>query len=335
MEDFKIAYTSKDGFKKESISNELALEKNDVLVLPKRVGVCGSDLFYMNKIGNNTLYFGHEWVGIVGESKSSSFKPGDIVTSCAALGCGCCDYCKDGKENLCINASTLGSIHDGLLRTKIVLSEKNLLKLDEKDLDTASLYEVAGIGWEAWNQFSKMTDQKENIMIFGAGAVGLMTAICMQKKGYEVKIVDTVSERVKLATSLGLNALTWKQVLVTQTKASGIIDCSGDSGEKIGLQKFLHLIIRPDVNCLIVGLYENIWELDSHMFSKFSPTIRWMKGMSNKSYKNSIDFWKPILPSLKETLIPKYFSIENVKEAFDFSLNKKESLKTVIRINEG
>ena len=91
--------------------------ENEVLVKVMAVGVCGSDVHYYEhgRIGRfvveKPIILGHECSGVVvatGE-RVSRVKVGDRVAVEPGVPCGTCDYCKQGRYNLCPDVSFLAT----------------------------------------------------------------------------------------------------------------------------------------------------------------------------------------------------------------------------------
>jgi L-iditol 2-dehydrogenase len=85
------------------------ISDNDVLVRIDCVGICGSDVHYLEwgAIGDfvveGDFILGHECAGTIVETgaKVSSLKKGDRVALEPGITCGQCEFCKTGRYNLC------------------------------------------------------------------------------------------------------------------------------------------------------------------------------------------------------------------------------------------
>ncbi|MCM8830469.1 MAG: alcohol dehydrogenase catalytic domain-containing protein, partial [Candidatus Omnitrophica bacterium] len=91
------------------IEKPVIKDENDVLIKIKSVGVCGSDIHYYRegRIGSfvveEPLILGHESSGVVEEvgKNVKHIKEGDRVAIEPGVPCRKCEYCKDGRYNLC------------------------------------------------------------------------------------------------------------------------------------------------------------------------------------------------------------------------------------------
>ncbi len=336
MEEFEIVYSKKDGFSKREIKFfNGKLDTSEVRVRPKRIGICGSDQFYINKYEGDDLLLGHEWVGEVVESKSKQFNIGDIVTSCAVFGCGKCKNCLNELENKCLDNIVLGSEVIGMLRTSVVLNEKNLLKITKTTWNSAALIEVAAIGDAVISNMKKMgVSESDEVLIIGAGSVGVMSALSAKRQNIKYRIIESEPARIKIGNELGLNISSLGEVLLKKEKFKYIADCTGDSNEKTGGLKYYTSLIVPGASILVVGHYEKNWNFDSHLMGKFSLTLKWMKGMTKSFYMSSIKNWNDVLPTIEDRLVAKVFDIKNVAQAFEYAEKRSNGLKTIISVNE-
>jgi|LULF01.1.fsa_nt_gb threonine dehydrogenase-like Zn-dependent dehydrogenase len=326
---FEMVFDSDKGFRKEELKNIAFVSEHNVLVEIKYVGICGSDFFYMNKYRGENLRLGHEWVGVVKESNSLNFSIGDMVTSTATWGCGKCAECLIENENQCLDNIVLGSEKIGMLRTQCVIDEKNLILLEGFTLKSAALLEVAAVGHKI---ACKAKIEGDDILILGAGPVGLLSAISLKEQGLDPLLIDVEPNRVERAKKLGIRAKILGETLLLKTKYDVVVDCTGDSNEKIGGWKYLPYFVRPGSYCLIVGHYEKACQFDSHLFGKFALRVEWLKGISGNEYKNSITFWRGRLENYTNDLITGYFKLEDVSEAYKFASNLKKSLKTLVEL---
>jgi threonine dehydrogenase-like Zn-dependent dehydrogenase len=333
LDDYEIAFNSETGFYKKEIKDFNSFVDDDhVLVRPKRVGICGSDHFYMNKYVGQSLLLGHEWSGEVFKSNSKKFSAGDMVTSCAVFGCGKCGQCLKGKENSCLDNIILGSESIGMLRTSVVLRAKDLIKITKTDWNTSALLEVAAIGDSVIENVKEFNIK--DILIMGAGSVGIMAAIAGLREGFNPILVEVEKERIKVAQSLGLRVISLGELLIKKRKYDLIADCTGDSNGKVGAVKYYNMLCSPGAKILVVGHYEKNWNFDSHLMGKFSLTIKWMKGMPRSLYEKSIPWWLNKLPDIKDKLITEIISIDDINRAFDISKNRSKGIKTLVSIND-
>ncbi len=154
-----------------------------MLVRIKSCGLCGSDLHYYRegRIGDSACeyphFMGHEPAGVVESApEGSAFKAGDRVAIEPGLHCGECEYCKDGRINICPNVNFLANPGtSGAFQKYLALDESQLAKIpDSVSFDEAAVLEPLGVAFHAVVNLGGITPG-DTVAVFGAGAIGLLT----------------------------------------------------------------------------------------------------------------------------------------------------------------
>jgi NADPH:quinone reductase-like Zn-dependent oxidoreductase len=134
---------------------------------------------------------------------------GDRVVINANLGCGHCEFCLEGKDNLCANWHLLGETVRGTYAEYISVPIKQLYKLP-KDFDYHQAAAAALVYQTAWHSLvSRGKVQKgETVLIIGAGG-GVNTASVQIAKyiGARVIVVGSEAKKLELAKSIGADIL--------------------------------------------------------------------------------------------------------------------------------
>jgi NADPH:quinone reductase-like Zn-dependent oxidoreductase len=148
-----------------------------------------------------------EIVAINGEH--ADFKPGDRVVINANLGCGSCEFCLAGQDNLCSNWHLLGETIRGTYAEYICLPTRQLYKLPN-DFDFHQAAAAALVYQTAWHSLIKRGNlqQGETVLIVGAGG-GVNTASVQIAKlmGTQVVVVGSDAQKLKMAESIGADIL--------------------------------------------------------------------------------------------------------------------------------
>lgn len=158
------------------------------------------------------LSLGHESAGIVTEVgssiSSSDFQKGDKVALEVGLPCGNCDRCKEGRYNICkemkFRSSGKSFPHfQGTLQERINHPARWCHKLPrDVSLDVGALLEPLGVALHAFRR-SQM-GKASTVVVFGAGAVGLLCAAVARLRGAEkVVIADIDAGRLDFAVKNG------------------------------------------------------------------------------------------------------------------------------------
>jgi alcohol dehydrogenase len=151
---------------------------------------------------------GHEMAGVVAATGEgvAEFRVGDRVTAPFVLGCGLCEQCASGNEQVCDNQYQAGFSGWGSFAEYVALpyADNNLVLLPESmDFGTA-----AGLGCRFATSFRAVVDQGEvsesdAVAVWGCGGVGLSAVMIASALGAEVFAVDVNPSALALASSFG------------------------------------------------------------------------------------------------------------------------------------
>ncbi|RGX54698.1 alcohol dehydrogenase [Anaerotruncus sp. AF02-27] len=190
-----------------------ACRPQEVLIQVKNAGVCGSDLHLFrgtHAFRNPPAILGHEVAGTIVEvgADVSKFKVGDRVTVEPQIGCGQCEFCRNGMVNHCIHKIVPGTDQWlGTFAEYFVAPESVLYPLaDSVSFEMGTLIEPLAVTVHAMHQLSGVS--KDSILILGAGTIGLLCMTVAKQMGYKTVIcTDTAPFNRKSAEKLGAIAL--------------------------------------------------------------------------------------------------------------------------------
>jgi len=139
----------------------------------------------------------------------SGWQVGDCVVANANLGCGTCDYCLAGQDNLCRNWHLLGETVNGTYTEFILLPPRQLFRLPEGfDYHVAA---AASLVYQtAWHSLITRGNLRpgENVLIVGAsGGVNTASIQIAKLAGANVLVVGSESKKLELAESIGADIL--------------------------------------------------------------------------------------------------------------------------------
>src|SRR6187399_2670329 len=182
---------------------------NDILIRVHKTGICGTDLHieswdaWAAKTIVPPLVVGHEFVGEIVEvgSNVADFHPGDLVSGEGHVVCGRCRHCLAGRRHLCANSIGLGVGRDGAFAEYVALPMTNVWHhwpgIDE---DVASIFDPFGNAVHTALSFDVLG---EDVLITGAGPIGLMAAAVVRHAGARfVVITDVNPARLELAKKM-------------------------------------------------------------------------------------------------------------------------------------
>jgi threonine 3-dehydrogenase len=206
---------------------------NDVLIRVLMTGVCGTDLhiYDWDEWAKTTipvpLVVGHEFVGeIVGVgSNVDDFRSGEIVSGEGHVTCGRCRNCLAGRRHLCAHTMGVGVNRPGAFAEYIVLPMSNIWRHNgEVDLETAAIFDAFGNAVHTALSFPVLG---EDVLITGAGPIGLMAAAVVRHAGARhVVITDVNPKRLKLAEKIGVT-------LAVNSSETGLAEVQ----KKLGMQE--------------------------------------------------------------------------------------------------
>jgi 2-desacetyl-2-hydroxyethyl bacteriochlorophyllide A dehydrogenase len=183
---------------------------NEALVRVLRVGICGTDLHaYEGKqpFFSYPRILGHELaVEIVALGQSDRDNGLAVGDRCAVepyLNCGHCLACKRGRTNCCLNMRVLGVHQDGGMREWLIVPADKLHKANGVSLESLAIVEMFSIGAHAVRRANLQQD--ENVLVIGAGPIGMGTMQFAQVMGANVIAMDMNPDRLAFSQKqLGL-----------------------------------------------------------------------------------------------------------------------------------
>jgi len=184
---------------------------NDALIRVLMTGICGTDLhiYEWDEWARATipvpLVIGHEFVGEIVEvgSNVSDFRPGELVSGEGHEVCGRCRNCLAGRRHLCAHTMGVGVNRAGAFAEHIVLPMSNIWRhAGNVDLEIAAIFDPFGNAVHTALSFPVLG---EDVLVTGAGPIGIMAAAVVRKAGARhVVITDVNAKRLRLAEKIGV-----------------------------------------------------------------------------------------------------------------------------------
>lgn len=184
---------------------------NDVLIQVDRTGICGTDLHihrwdaWAQKTIPVPMVVGHEFVGQVVEIGSNvhDFQVGDVVGGEGHVVCGHCRNCMAGRRHLCKDTQGVGVNRPGAFAEYISLPQTNVwYHAPGIDPDILALFDPLGNAVHSALSFDLLG---EDVLVTGAGPIGLMAAAVARHAGARyVVITDVNPYRLALAEKMGV-----------------------------------------------------------------------------------------------------------------------------------
>ncbi|MCK3658205.1 galactonate oxidoreductase [Pasteurellaceae bacterium Pebbles2] len=306
------------------------LKPTEVLFKAAAIGICGTDIHAY--AGNQPFFsyprvLGHEASGTIIKlgSSATKFRVGQRVVLVPYVSCGECDACKSGKTNCCEKISVIGVHEDGAFSEYLAVPEKNILPIaDSVDDITAALIEPYAISAHAVRRAG--LNKGDDVLVVGAGPIGLGVAAIAYADGANVVIADTSEERLqhiqKNLPVATINPIKQKVEDCFNGKLPLIvIDATGNQK---AMNNTVNLI-RHGGRIVFVGLFKGNLEFSDPDFHKKETT---MMGSRNATFE---DFEKVqrLMAEGKlsaEMMLTHKFSFDEIGHIFEEKVTKNKSL---------
>lgn len=184
---------------------------NDVKIKIHKTAICGTDvhIYDWNEWAQNTIKLGttagHEYVGEIVEvgKNVTAYKVGDVVSGEGHIVCGTCRSCRAGKAHLCRKTLGVGVNRNGAFAEYLVIPASNVIPCSPKiDEELYSIFDPFG---NAAHTALSFTTIGEDVLITGAGPIGIMAAAIAKFSGARNVVITDLNEyRLDLARSFGV-----------------------------------------------------------------------------------------------------------------------------------
>ncbi len=182
------------------------LKENEALLKIKYCGICGADVASFTGNQPFTTYPripGHEFSAEIVEipENDRGLKVGDIVTANPYFNCGECYSCKRGIVNACTDNQTMGVQRDGSFCEYVAMPIERIVDGKGLSAKELALIEPFAISCHALSRGNVKSG--DNVLIMGAGPIGLFALIKAKSIGARVLIADLLDSRLSLAKEYG------------------------------------------------------------------------------------------------------------------------------------
>jgi len=186
-----------------------ALKPGHVLIRVTAAGICHTELHFLSgllDLGVAPITLGHEVVGVIEAVAPGviDFKGGERVIAYYYVGCGRCEYCRRGDENLCPSLlAEYGFISDGGFAEYMAIPARNAVPLPPDISDAAAA--PIGCGVTTAIHASKIARLRpgDTVVVYGVGTVGFGLIQLAKLSGADVIAVGRSADKLKLARQLG------------------------------------------------------------------------------------------------------------------------------------
>ncbi len=185
----------------------------EVVIDVKACGICGSDVHGMDGSSGRRLppiIMGHEASGVIAEvgERVSDWKVGDRVTFDSTVSCGRCDFCRQGRINLCDRRQVLGVAceefrREGAYAERVAVPQHILYPLpDELSFERAAMVEPVSVAVHAAGRVPVRLN--DTAVVVGTGMIGLLVVQTLRLAGCgRIVAIDLDRRKLDLACRFG------------------------------------------------------------------------------------------------------------------------------------
>ncbi len=293
----------------------------ETLVRVKAVGICGSDLHWVAEGGigdadlKKPLILGHEFAGVI----SSGARQGERVAIDPAITCHRCEFCLQGKPNLCENIRFAGhAMEDGGLREYIAWPEECLIPLPEHlSFADGAMLEPLGVAIHAIDLASLQPGM--SVGVFGCGPIGLLVLQVARLAGaVRVYASEPLPHRLNMARTLG--AAEWKPGTVVDLAFEAAGD---DDAVNAALAS-----TRPGGRVLLIGIPSNDRTCFTATVARHKELTIQLLHRMKFTYPRAIQMVESGKVDVR-SLVSHTFPLERTVEAFRLA-QRREGLKIIV-----
>lgn len=319
---------------------------NEVLVKLEYVGICGSDMHYYEtgRIGDYVVeppfVLGHEPGGVVVEvgKNVTHLKVGDRVALEPGKTCGHCEYCREGKYNLCPDVVFFATPPvDGVFQEYVAHEAALCFKLPE-NVDTleGALIEPLAVGFHAANQGGAHAGQ--TVVVFGAGCIGLVSMMALKAEGVSrVYVVDIMQKRLDKAMELGATGVINSMKTDVQEEIGRLTEGKGvdlvieTAGMEVTTRQAIH-ITKKGATIVLVG-YSKTGEMTLPLSLALDKELTFKTVFRYRHiYPMAIEAVASGKVNLKG-IVSNIFNFDDIQAAMDKSVSDKANIvKSVVKI---
>jgi len=184
---------------------------DEVLIKVKKTAICGTDVHIWNwdEWSANTvptpMVVGHEFCGEIVDTGAAvrKFSTGERVSGEGHIVCGRCRNCRAGRGHLCRNTQGVGVNRSGAFAEYLCLPCDNIVPIpDDIPDEIAAIFDPFGNAVHTALSFDLIG---EDVLVTGAGPIGIMGALVAQRVGARKVVITDISDyRIQLARDMGV-----------------------------------------------------------------------------------------------------------------------------------
>jgi alcohol dehydrogenase len=254
------------------------LKAGEVVLRIEAVGICGSDMHAWH--GHDPrrkpgLVLGHEFVGSIEATAALGFERGTRWTGNPLITCGTCEYCAQGRNNLCANRTMVGMTRPGAYAEYMSIPAASLIAIPQ-DMPsvTAALTEPAATAWHAVNLSMRVLARSLHecrVLVIGGGAIGMLAGLLMTRLGVAALVITELNplRRQAIQRAVRCDVVDPREQPLTEAGYDYVLDAVGSKVTRT--QAFS--AIKPGGVIMHVGLQDWASEIDMRKLTLAEITL--------------------------------------------------------------
>jgi alcohol dehydrogenase len=250
----------------------------EVVLKIEAVGICGSDMHAWH--GHDPrrlpgLVLGHEFVGRIEVSQAPGFEAGTRWTGNPLIVCGTCEYCVQGRNNLCANRTMVGMTRPGAYAEFMSIPAASLIAMpQDMPAVVAALTEPAATAWHAVNLSMRVLARPLHecrVLVIGGGAIGMFAGLLLKRLGVARLTMTELNplRREAIAQHVGCEAVDPRQAPLPESAFDYVIDAVG---AKLTRQQAF-AAVKPGGVIMHIGLQDWASEIDMRKLTLAEITL--------------------------------------------------------------
>jgi alcohol dehydrogenase len=247
----------------------------EVLIGVDAVGICGSDMHAYH--GHDPrrvppLILGHELVGRILEGPGA----GGRVTVNPLITCGACEYCRQGRDNLCSNRTMIGMTRAGGFAQRMTTAARSVIDIPQQmSVRAAALTEPAATALHAIDRATRALARplpEARVLVLGGGAIGLLCARLLARYGVRhIAVAETNAlRRASIATATSARVY---DPAADATPADASVDLVIDAVGAASTRTVALATVKPGGVVVHVGLQDRASEIDMRKLTLAEITL--------------------------------------------------------------
>lgn len=323
------------------------LGDGDVLLKVRACGICGSDVrSYLNGVEERykiPVVLGHEVVGEIAAvgTRVKGLDIGNRVVVAPIYGCGNCEFCLSGCENLCDQVVVFGCNLDGGYAEYMRIPQEGvrrgvLVKLPPAVSDEAgTLIEVFSCCLHGQRRIG--IKPGDTVLIFGAGPIGLAHLVVSKTLGAsKVGVLDFVSSRLEEARRFGADLVvnilenSWIEQVRQEIDNRGVSVAITAAPSVASIESALKVVRKGGTVLVFGGLPSgSILSLDPNLIHYGEVTITGSIDATMDDFVRAVK----LAPSFGlDRFVTHRFSLEEICEAME-TASEKKGLKVILKMS--